>query len=69
MSDHLYRLLGMKDVRIARLEEALRKIWQWQLPRVPDRDGRLTSYGSAYGSNGERDYIRSVARTALDSMP
>jgi hypothetical protein len=63
---------------LARAQEALRFIEAWQLPRATYQDftkvnkGEATepdivpcSYGAAYGSNGERDYIRNIARTAL----
>lgn len=50
--------------------EALEKIARWhgEFPDVPAeakaRHGDL-SYGSMYGSNGERDYMRQVARDAI----
>jgi hypothetical protein len=65
---------------LARAQEALRFIEAWQLPRVTYKDfikvnkGEATepdivpcSYGTAYGSSGERDYMRNVARIALAS--
>ena len=48
-----------------RLKEALTKINQWQLPEAELRSGEKCSYGVAYGSNGERDYMRSIAYKAL----
>jgi hypothetical protein len=59
--------LAAKDAEIARLREALQTIFDWQFPRVPDamNPGETVSYGYAFGSNGERDYMRSIARTAL----
>jgi len=54
------------------LREALRKIADWELPpsgkRWPDTAAPM-SYGAAYGSNGERDYMREVARAALSATP
>jgi hypothetical protein len=53
---------------IERLEAALRQIEGWR--DFPDSghkwpDGRPIKYSTAFGSNGERDYMRSVARRAL----
>lgn len=58
-----------------RLREALRRIERWsgEFPETgqfwPNVDGTISdrpmSYGACYGSNGERDYMRSVARRAL----
>lgn len=48
--------------------KALDAVAAWQLPQVPDRRSEDPSatvpYGVAYGSNGERDYMRSLAQTA-----
>jgi hypothetical protein len=52
------------QVRIALLEKALTFIVNWKLPRVKTEDGDF-SHGVAYGSNGERDYMRKVAKDAL----
>lgn len=41
--------------------EALKKIERWEMPET--NDGK--SYAFHYGSNGERDWIRAVARAAL----
>ena len=53
--------------RVRVLEDALRQVIAWDLPRVPDlhRPGSNVSYGFVYGSNGERDYFRAIARAAL----
>jgi Lar family restriction alleviation protein len=53
----------------ARLREALEKIERW-FGEFPDTgqqwpDGTPVSYGAAFGSNGERDYMRGIARAAL----
>jgi hypothetical protein len=58
--------------RVKRLEDALHTIARWDretFPRVPDRQnsGQTISYGLAYGSNGERDFMRNVALNALES--
>jgi hypothetical protein len=53
------------------LEEALRRVAEWRLPAT----GRFwdttrkdpMSYGSCYGTNGERDFMREVASAALES--
>jgi hypothetical protein len=56
-----------KRVRV--LEEALQKIERWFGAFPPTGrtwpDGTPTSYATEYGSNGERDFMRSVARKAL----
>jgi len=52
------------------MEKALLKIHKWfgEFPPIDQTyDDKKTpmSYGAAYGSNGERDYMRSVASKAL----
>lgn len=48
------------------MEEALTKIVAWEPPPVVSRiDGRTVPLGVEFGSNGERDYFRNVARAAL----
>jgi len=52
----------------ARLREALKVISEWNsFPETGQkwRDGTPLSYAAAYGSNGERDYMRNVAQKAL----
>lgn len=61
--------------RIAELTEAnnalmiaLHKVADWRLPgsnRTWD-DGTPMSYGAAFGSNGERDYMQAVAMEAIE---
>jgi hypothetical protein len=55
--------------RVRVLEEALQKIERWfgEFPPTGRTwpDGTPTSYAAEYGSNGERDFMRSVARKAL----
>lgn len=48
-----------------KMRKALDFIEKWELPKVKDNEGGLYSYGAMKGSNGERDYIRDVAREAL----
>lgn len=55
--------------RILKLEKALIKIEKWfeEFPKTGkfDSEGHEYSYGACYGSNGERDYMRNIAREAL----
>jgi hypothetical protein len=55
--------------RAKELEEALEKIARWigEFPETGDKwdDGTPVSYGAAFGSNGERDYMRTIASDAL----
>lgn len=49
-----------------KMREALEFIAAWDsFPRVANADGTTTSYGVAYGSNGQRDYMRNIASKAL----
>lgn len=50
-----------------KLVEALRAIARWDLPICDEKhtNGSPMSFGTAHGSNGEREHIRSVARHAL----
>jgi hypothetical protein len=55
--------------KLERYEKALARIEKW-LGEFPETgklwdNGAPMSYSAAYGSNGERDYMRSVARAAL----
>ena len=56
--------------KIAVLVAALEKIERWfgEFPPTGQTwdDGTPMSYAAAYGSNGERDYMRGVARAALE---
>lgn len=55
----------------AQFVEALRRIEKWfdEFPPTgrfwDDEKTRPMSYGAAYGSNGERDYMRGIASAAL----
>jgi len=55
----------------AELVEALEKIERWfgEFPSTGEfwKDGTEISYAAQYGSNGERDFMRSIARAALTS--
>lgn len=53
------------------LTDALQKIAAWELPETgkfwDEEKKEPMSYGAAYGSNGERDYMKKVATAALAS--
>lgn len=56
--------------RLRSMEEALAKIERWfgefpETGRVWPGGGGPMSYGAAFGSNGERDFMRAIARAAL----
>jgi hypothetical protein len=57
------------EAEVTRLRAALTRIEKWFGEFPPSgrcwEDGTWMSYGAAYGSNGERDYMRSIARAAL----
>lgn len=61
------RELSAARAEAERLREALEKVERWQFPPTGKfwESGTPVSYGAAYGSNGERDYMRNVARAAL----
>jgi hypothetical protein len=52
------------------LLEALEKIAKWDLPPTGKfwdiEETRPMSYEAAYGSNGSRDYIKSIAKAAIE---
>lgn len=56
---------------IEKLRAALERIERWfgEFPATGERwpDGTAMSYATLYGSNGERDYMREIARAALPS--
>lgn len=74
---HLVPAAEVAELReqLAEMRAALTRIEKWddEFPQTgefwPNTDGttsdRPMSYGACYGSNGERDYMRSVARDAL----
>jgi len=52
-----------------RYKTALERIAKWfgEFPIVNDvKNGTTMSWGAAYGSNGERDYMRQLAINALE---
>lgn len=53
-----------------KLAEALEQIERWDgfpsTGKTWEGSGEPVSYGAAFGSNGERDFMRKVARKALD---
>lgn len=48
-----------------KMRKALEFIRDWNLPMVDDKRGGKASFESMKGSNGARDYIRTVADDAL----
>jgi len=69
------RLIAERDAlaaRVQKMRKALERISRWNGEFPPTgifRKGadETMSYGAAYGSNGERDYMRYVAGQALDT--
>lgn len=60
-------------VEAAAMRTALERIERW-FGEFPDTgrawdDGSPMSYGACFGSNGERDFMRSIARAALATAP
>jgi hypothetical protein len=49
------------------LRNTLKFIEEWNIPEV-EYKGEMVPYHNAWGSNGERDYIRAVARGALKKV-
>lgn len=62
-----------RESQEGRMRKALERIvaWDFSAMRVPSltHPGETDSYGMAYGSNGERDYMRKVAQDALTATP
>lgn len=58
----LQRQLAAKDAALGKIER-----WQGEFPNTGRTwdDGSTMSYAACYGSNGERDYMRKVAREGL----
>ncbi len=42
--------------------------WHGEFPTPPPFNGEPQSYGAAFGSNGERDYMRKLAAHALELL-
>jgi hypothetical protein len=59
------------EARVGELAETVARIERWfgEFPETGKfwDDGTPMSYGACYGSNGERDFMRALARTALSS--
>jgi hypothetical protein len=57
---------------VERMRVALERIARWmgEFPPTGQKwdDGTPMSYSACFGSNGERDYMRSVAREALTAL-
>jgi hypothetical protein len=68
-TDEACSALYQQQATIARLTKALETIEQWKAFPVITHRGQTSSYAMAYGSNGERDYMRSIAREALKPSP
>ena len=64
----LQRRVVELEAEAYRLRAALERIAKWhgEFPAATCR-GESVDYGYAYGSNGERDFMREVAREALES--
>lgn len=64
------KLLGSLLEERDRLREALERIESWDLPMADLKVGlepmRKVPFAVAFGSNGEREYIRDIARAALN---
>jgi hypothetical protein len=60
---------ALEQARADVMRQALERIERWfgEFPETGQTwdDGSPMGYGAVYGSNGERDYMRSVARAAL----
>ena len=69
LQDECVNAIQALESKLAAAEKALRFIEAWELPLVTDRDGSKVPLGVVYGSNGERDYMRNVARQALHAAP
>lgn len=64
-------IIATKDATIARLRAALERVAQWhgEFPETGEvwPDGTPVSYRAQHGYDGERDFMRAVARAALDT--
>ncbi|MEZ2744304.1 hypothetical protein ACBQ16_03785 [Halopseudomonas bauzanensis] len=70
---HSRRLVEQQREVIAGLTEALRQIERWDgfpsTGKTWPESGEPVSYGAAFGSNGERDFMRNLARKAVGNIP
>jgi uncharacterized protein YukJ len=59
------------ETKTEELTQALQKIADWEMPESgsfwDDEKTRPMSYEAAYGSNGVRDYIKEIAKQALQA--
>jgi len=66
---HLISKLEAQTAQMLELVEALEQIERWNgfpsTGKTWEGSGEPVSYGAAFGSNGERDFMRQVARKAL----
>jgi len=51
-----------------RMRKALEIVRDWNLPLIEDVEGRSWDYEVKFGSNGARDYVRSIAENALKTV-
>jgi len=61
-------ILYQRQISKQELKKALEKVVEWKMPETEKfwNDGVTPmSYSAAYGSNGERDYIRQIAQEAI----
>lgn len=67
--EHTQKALIKANNRVIQCQAALLKIARWhgEFPPAFGRDGKPSSYGLEYGSNGERDYMRQIALNAVKS--
>ena len=67
--EQLEKIVERQQQRVVRMERALTRIEAWEMPKTDlFWDGakmRPMSYAAAFGSNGERDVVRNIARSAL----
>jgi len=67
--ERLTKKLADTEAEVARLRRALVRIRNWHGEFPPTDlewpDGTQMSYSAVYGSNGERDYMRRLARMTL----
>ena len=63
-------LVGKSLKRVQLLESALYRIAKWHCEFPPsmrkDEYGNVMTFGEAFGSNGERDFMRNIAQDAID---
>lgn len=68
-----HRCISLLHARIERLERALQRIARWHGEFPPTgrfwdepENNRPMGYSAAFGSNGERDFMRQIALDALE---